>query len=198
MILIHTGKDTAEAVREFAVALTGSEDVHHVRGDWEDEIVSILKDSHDSVAFVFAHGEPSAAELRAVSHEFTSDVIHVSLSTSDPSLAVADEYVQKVASFSWPIRSGAALGALAAKLRGALVGSASDDSHLLLGAVREYFQDAFVREELLAAYLIRLLHPTDDSFRNRMQELGLDGRYGSMSRTELEVELKRDFKDIAT
>lgn len=197
MILIHTGRDTAQAVREFAVALTGTENLHHVRGDWEDEIVALLRDSRDPVAFVFAHGEPSAAELRTVSQEFTSDVIHVSLSTNDPSLEVADEYIQRVASFSWPIRSGAELGALAAKLRGALADGPSVDSRLLLSAVREYFQDAFVREELLAAYLIRLLHPTDDGFRIRMLELGLHDRYGSMSKTELEAELKRDFKDNA-
>jgi hypothetical protein len=199
VLLIHsdTTTDTIQGVREFAIRLNGTDSVHHVSGDWEEEVVDLLSATQDTVAIVLAHGEPNAMQLQTTCAGFPVDIVHIALSTKDPSLAVAEKYEQRVASFCWPIRSGAELGAMGAKLRSVLAGSSTEISRALLVAVREYFQTAFVREELLAAYLIRLLYEEDVAFRNRIRELGLDARYGGMSKTQLGDELRRDSGDLA-
>lgn len=155
-----------------------------------NETVRRLKAAGDGVALVFAHGSPTAADLRSRSADFSSWVIRIGLSKDAPALVVADGYVGRVAAFEWLPEAGAGLGGLGAALRPHFVAGSPPSAQALLAAVQEYFRAEFDRDDLLAAYLFRLVSPTSDAYAERLSQVGLGEKFANLDAPELLAALR--------
>lgn len=115
-----------------------------------------LQDPGTDVAIVVAHGAPFGDEISAYNLNPRPTIIRIGISVKAPRLRIAREFSsEQIADFEWPISAGAGLKDLGDFVSSKIPTAGYSNPAAILRAIVEYFDEKFLLDEPIAAYLLK-------------------------------------------